>query len=91
MTTLHNDIDLQRSDDEGLEMDPLQPNTDKRTRFQVNRVRNESHNAERDGKNPVVDVSTDEEQSDDDDYVHSITDRTRLNSESDAKYAKSFR
>lgn len=71
-----------------LEMDGL--NKDKRTRFQVNRVRNESHTS----KDAVSlnlalnegsegDDQTDDEETD----LQSVTDRTRLNSE----YAKSFR
>lgn len=75
-----------RSDDESLELDALHPNSDKRTRFQVNRVRTESHNPDQNGA-IVVNLSTAEDDHTDDDDLHSVTDRTRLNSE----YAKSFR
>lgn len=68
------------------------------TRFQVNRVRHDSErkydvgNNRGDGSAVGVNVSTDEgETTDDENNVHSVNDRTRLNSESDAKYAKSFR
>lgn len=67
------------------------------TRFQVNRVRNDSerkYDVSNHGESAAMgmNVSTDEgETTDDENYVHSVTDRTRLNSESDTKYGKSFR
>lgn len=74
---------------------------EKCTRFQVNRVQNDSerkYEVNRGGSNSHGDgvgvhvVSTDEgETTDDENHVESVTDRTRLNSESDAKYGKSFR
>lgn len=71
------------------EMDLLTPNGDKHTRFQVNRVRNESQNAERHGTDVALNMTNEDEHTDDDgDHdLHSVSDRTRLNSE----YAKSFR
>lgn len=72
-------------DDDVVELRNLSSDNEKRTRFQVNRVRSESQNADKDGKESIG-VLTDEDNTDDDD-LHSVTDRTRLNSE----YAKSFR
>ncbi|EFA05305.2 bumetanide-sensitive sodium-(potassium)-chloride cotransporter [Tribolium castaneum] len=74
-----------RSDTDDVELRNLTTDNDKRTRFQVNRVRSESHNTDKDGKDSVG-VLTEDENTDDDD-LHSVTDRTRLNSE----YVKSFR
>lgn len=85
---------------ENLELGSLVNQPEKCTRFQVNRVRNDSErkydvgNHHRGEGNTVavgVSVSTDEGETTDDENVHSVTDRTRLNSESDAKYGKSFR
>lgn len=64
---------------------------DKRTRFQVKRVRSTSQSQGNESKSnakdtSVVNLSTDDEQTDDDDFV-SLTGRNRINSE----YAKSFR
>lgn len=62
---------------------------EKLTRFQVNKVKNGS--MER-GMQIAVNMSADEETTDEElDDVHSATDRTRLNSESETKYSKSFR
>lgn len=69
---------------DSMELDPL---TGKHTRFQVNRVRN---SPERVGS-VSVDLSNDSENSEEENNVYTVTDRTHLNSESDAKYAKSFR
>lgn len=74
---------------EALEMEGLNGG-DKRTRFQVNRVRNESP----DKRDTILDMNSNDDETDDDDNcgdLHSVTERTRLNSESDTKYAKSFR
>lgn len=71
---------------ETLEMEGLE--SDKRTRFQVNRVRNESPDKK---DSAVVDVSDDEANDEVDSNIHSFTERARLNSESDTKYGKSFR
>lgn len=80
---------------EDVELGTLMPQQQKCTRFQVNRVRNDSERRYDVGsaENAVeVNMSTDEgETTDDENNVHSVTDRTRLNSESDAKYGKSFR
>lgn len=88
---------------ENLELGSLVNQPEKCTRFQVNRVRNDSerkydvgnhHHHHGEGGNTVsvgVSVSTDEGETTDDENGHSVTDRTRLNSESDAKYGKSFR
>lgn len=80
------------SNTSGLNIDSVELgeiNGDKRTRFQVNKVKNESPNREIPS---IIDVqSTDEDATDEDDNLHSVTERTRLNSESDTKYAKSFR
>ncbi|KAJ3641069.1 hypothetical protein Zmor_027592 [Zophobas morio] len=70
-----------RSDQDVVELRNL-AGDEKRTRFQVNRVRSESHNTDRDGS-----IGHSEDDHTDDDDLHSVTDRTRLNSE----YAKSFR
>ncbi|XP_018578158.1 bumetanide-sensitive sodium-(potassium)-chloride cotransporter [Anoplophora glabripennis] len=76
---------------DATEMNLLTPNGDKHTRFQVNRVRNEgqSQNAERDGIDVALNMASEDEHTDDDGDrdLHSVTDRTRLNSE----HAKSFR
>ncbi|XP_045467034.1 bumetanide-sensitive sodium-(potassium)-chloride cotransporter isoform X2 [Harmonia axyridis] len=72
-----------------VELSYLQPDSEKRTRFQVNRVRNESHNREN-GTDVRIEVNGEQANSDNeenDDDIHSVSDRTRLNSE----YAKSFR
>lgn len=69
--------------DTPIEMDAIL--RDKRTRFQVNRVRNESHNGQKDGSRITIDLSIDDGTDEED--LHSTTDRTRLNSE----YIKSFR
>lgn len=80
---------------EDVEMGSLAPQQGKCTRFQVNRVRNDSarkYEPEGDSVSVGVNVSMDEgDSSDDENNVHSVTDRTRLNSESDTKYGKSFR
>lgn len=63
---------------------------EKQTRFQVNRVRNESAGRYDSNKDSIaVDLSIEDHTDDDydEDDVHTVTDRTRLNSE----YAKSFR
>ncbi|KAJ8919030.1 hypothetical protein NQ315_016936 [Exocentrus adspersus] len=77
--------------DSGTEMDLLTHNgPNKHTRFQVNRVRNESHNAQRDGEDVALNMAASEDEHTDEDVdhdLHSVTDRTRLNSE----HAKSFR
>lgn len=76
---------------EVIEMEPMLTTgtQEKVTRFQVNKVKNES--MER-GVKVAVNMSADEETTDEElDDVHSATDRTRLNSESETKYAKSFR
>lgn len=73
---------------ETVELNPLNDGGDKRTRFQVNKVKNESPDR---GASSIINVSTEDEATDDDDNIHSVTERTRLNSESDTKYAKSFR
>lgn len=70
---------------EDLEMEGL--SQDKRTRFQVNRVRNETPEK----NDTVVDLSNEDTEDEDGDHLLSVTDRTRLNSETDTKYAKSFR
>ncbi|KAF5300125.1 hypothetical protein FQR65_LT09215 [Abscondita terminalis] len=59
---------------------------DRRTRFQVNKVNNENS-----GSSSVINVPPEDESTDEDDNIHTATERTRLNSESDAKYIKSFR
>lgn len=66
-----------------LELRPL--TDDKRTRFQVNRVRSESQCAEKDLSGANLEISEDDQTDDDD--LHSMNDRTRLNSE----HVKSFR
>ncbi|KAH0817745.1 hypothetical protein GEV33_005046 [Tenebrio molitor] len=76
---------VSRNDQDVLELRNLTGDNDKRTRFQVNRVRSESHNADKDGKESTG-VHSEDDHTDDDD-LHSVTDKTRLNSE----YAKSFR
>lgn len=84
---------------EDVELGSLVNPSAKCTRFQVNRVRNDSerkydvgnNHGESGGVTVGVNVSTDEGETTDDENVHSVTDRTRLNSESDAKYGKSFR
>lgn len=76
---------------EVIEMEPMLTagSPEKLTRFQVNKVKNGS--MER-GMQVAVNVSADEETTDEElDDVHSATDRTRLNSESETKYSKSFR
>lgn len=75
----------EKNSSDGLEMEGLQ---DKRTRFQVNRVKNESPEKDVDA---VVTLPNDDDDEDIDNHLLSVTDRTRLNSESDTKYAKSFR
>lgn len=77
------------STNDDTEMDFLTPNGDKHTRFQVNRVRNESQNSERVRTDIALNVASEDEHTDDDGDrdLHSVTDRTRLNSE----HAKSFR
>ncbi|KAK9753795.1 Amino acid permease N-terminal [Popillia japonica] len=67
-----------------MELDPL---TGKYTRFQVNRVKNSPERV----ASVSINVSNDSDNSDDENNVYTVTDRTHLNSESDAKYAKSFR
>lgn len=74
-----------RNSTDDLEMEGLR---DKRTRFQVNRVKNESPEKNVDAVLTLPDEDDDE---DIDNHLLSVTDRTRLNSESDTKYAKSFR
>lgn len=81
---------------EDLELGSLAKQPEKCTRFQVNRVRNDSERKYDVGSHGEVvavgvNVSTDEGETTDDENVHSVTDRTRLNSESDTKYGKSFR
>ncbi|XP_065169631.1 solute carrier family 12 member 2-like [Atheta coriaria] len=74
-----------------MEMDPIDHDggDDKRTRFQVNRVRNETPERSN-GGDAVVDVGREEDEEDDE--LHEANDRTRLNSETyDTKYVKSFR
>lgn len=63
---------------------------DKNPRFQVNRVNN---TPERLGdSNRIAIDSVEGEPSDEEEVgLHSVTDTTRLNSESDSKYIKSFR
>lgn len=68
---------------EGLEMEGVQ---DKRTRFQVNRVNNETPS--KNMQDSILNISNDDT---DDDNDNLITDRTRLNSETDTKNFKSFR
>lgn len=69
---------------EGLEMEGVQ---DKRTRFQVNRVKNES--PDKNGPDSVINMSNDDDTDEDNDNL--LSDRTRLNSETDTKNFKSFR
>ncbi|XP_076252109.1 sodium chloride cotransporter 69 isoform X2 [Rhynchophorus ferrugineus] len=70
-----NDTKSQGKDMETVELDPLNSPSDKRTRFQVNRVRNESNG---DKGNATFDSNND--QNEDDDLL-GVTDRTFLNSE----------
>lgn len=80
-------------EDEGnkkdVELSYLHPESEKRTRFQVNRVRNESHNSHNcsDVRIEINGEQANSDYDDNDDDIHSVSDRTRLNSE----YAKSFR
>nr|XP_022904226.1 bumetanide-sensitive sodium-(potassium)-chloride cotransporter [Onthophagus taurus] len=74
--------DLTNPVKETVEMDPL---VDKHTRFQVNRVTN---SPERGENSLIVDIKEDD---DEEVLAYSISDRTRLNSDSDTKYGKSFR
>ncbi|CAH0552698.1 unnamed protein product [Brassicogethes aeneus] len=72
--------------DEVLELDHLPLDSEKRTRFQVNRVRTNSQSVDANNKDSAVIELSDGELTTDDELL-SVTDRTRLNSE----YAKSFR
>lgn len=63
-------------DDPQVEMDFIRHSPEKRTRFQVNRVRTESANKY---ENDVISKKSEESQSEDDDLL-SATDRTRLSS-----------
>lgn len=73
----------QNDSSETTELDFLNPG--KHTRFQVNRVKSEHENP----GNTHIEIKVDAEvQTDDEDNdIHSVTDKTRLNTE----YAKSFR
>ncbi|KAF5270292.1 hypothetical protein FQA39_LY08403 [Lamprigera yunnana] len=62
--------------------------TDKHTRFQVNKVNNDNEHL---GSPSIINVPPEDDMTDDEDNLHTATERTRLNSESDAKYIKSFR
>lgn len=78
--------------EEGLEMDPVpkkKNGVDVHTRFQVNKV-HQNGSPEKVVQTAVV-VSSESEEDGEDVDVHSVTDRTRLNSESDVKYSKSLR
>lgn len=75
--------------DDGIEMSNMDNATDKRTRFQVNKV-----NA--DNKDIQISVEDDDEEGDAaDDNLLTGNDKARLNSDtahsSDTKYGKSFR
>ncbi|KAJ8973378.1 hypothetical protein NQ317_007191 [Molorchus minor] len=88
MSNTNTNVTIPNGDD-ATELDLLTPNREKQTRFQVNRVRNESHNSERDAKDVTVNMSDEDGQTDDDEDhdLHSVTDKTRLNSD----HAKSLR
>ncbi|XP_019869994.2 bumetanide-sensitive sodium-(potassium)-chloride cotransporter [Aethina tumida] len=78
-------LTVENGEADKIELDPLQTDPDKRTRFQVNRVHSMSQNdVDRDAL--TIDLRSNDENTDDDD-LHSVNDRTRLNSE----YGKSFR
>lgn len=64
---------METTSDEVLELDPLEPAVEKRTRFQVNRVRNESYTGSHT-------ANSEDNHSEDDDLL-AVTDRTRLSSE----------
>lgn len=73
--------------EDGLEMDNVQ---DKRTRFQVNRVKSEG--AEKNSHSDVLLSLADETEDTDEENLIPATDRTRLNSETvETKNLKSFR
>lgn len=80
--SVSNNSDKHSSTD-GLEMEGIQ---DKRTRFQVNRVKNES--PDKNIPDSVINMANEDT---DDDIDNLINDRTRLNSETDTKNFKSFR
>ncbi|KAL3278148.1 hypothetical protein HHI36_013491 [Cryptolaemus montrouzieri] len=84
-----NDSGEKEKAENDVEMSFIPEDRDKRTRFQVNRVRNESHNMDKDNEIIIeirgAEIESDDEERDDD--IHTTSDRTRLNSE----YAKSFR
>lgn len=82
--------DDKRYSTEGLEMEEGVTTQDKRTRFQVNRVNNET-TADKNMQDSILDISNDDTEDDDDDNDNLISDRTRLNSETDTKNFKSFR
>ncbi|XP_017777968.1 PREDICTED: solute carrier family 12 member 2 [Nicrophorus vespilloides] len=76
--------DLVRKSQEGLEMDAI-AGDEKRTRFQVNRVRNET-------PDDTVVINVNDDNVEDNENLLTVTDRTRLNSDTyDTKYVKSFR
>ncbi|XP_030752173.1 bumetanide-sensitive sodium-(potassium)-chloride cotransporter [Sitophilus oryzae] len=64
--------------EESMELDPLTRTNEKRTRFQVNRVRNESYNKEKNGG--IGSEHGQDDQNEEEDLLTS-TDRTRLSSE----------
>lgn len=70
--------DIHQESDEKLELDFLRPSPEKRTRFQVNRVRTDScHKYEKEANRNIEESHSD----DDDDDVLTATDRTRLSSD----------
>uniref|UniRef100_A0A6P7F146 Bumetanide-sensitive sodium-(Potassium)-chloride cotransporter n=1 Tax=Diabrotica virgifera virgifera TaxID=50390 RepID=A0A6P7F146_DIAVI len=76
------DINLDLSENSTIELENLNGKADKQTRFQVNRVRNDGEDEDEVELRVKVNIPTDDE-----DDVHSCTDRTKLNSD----YLKSFR
>ncbi|KAK9884761.1 hypothetical protein WA026_007609 [Henosepilachna vigintioctopunctata] len=84
----HNSTEEIKGKSNDVELSILSPERDKRTRFQVNLVRNESYDGNKDNE-ISIDINGIEDQYEDDSYddIHTVSDRTRLHSEN----MKSFR
>lgn len=84
------DVSKPLVDSSNIEMANLDGPSDKRTRFQVNKVSADSND-----RSIQITVDGDEDDEREDDNLLSGNDRARLNSDtahsSDTKYAKSFR
>lgn len=81
--------------DTSIEMAPIEVSaSDKRTRFQVNKV-NAPEGTDRSIQITVSEDGQDDDEREDNDNLLPVHDRTRLNSDTaastDTKYAKSFR